>query len=341
MKSFASDNNSGIHPKILQAIHNANREHVVAYGNDIYTTRAINKFKEILDPDIDVYFVYGGTGANILGLQSITKSFEGIFCADTAHINCDECGAPEKFTGCKLITIPTLDGKITVEQIKNHFASNWTGSEHHTQPKVISITQTTELGTVYTAEEIKKITEYAHKNNMYVHMDGARIANAVASLNIDIKEITTNAGIDVLSFGGTKNGMMYGDAVIFFNKNLSTNFKFIRKQGMQLASKMRFISAQFEELLSNNLWINNATHANKMAEILSTKVCELGIELTQKTQANAVFAKLPKKHIEQIQKDYFFYVWNEEKSEVRWMTSFDTTQEDINSFVQCIAETLK
>jgi len=325
----------------MQAIQNANTENVIAYGNDIYTDKAINKFKEILGPDIDVYFVYGGTAANVLGLQSITKSFEGVFCAETAHINCDECGAPEKFIGCKLIAIPTLNGKITVEQIKSHFASNWSSSEHHVQPKVISITQTTELGTVYTPEEIKKITEYAHDNNMYVHVDGARIANAVSSLNIDIKEITTNAGIDILSFGGTKNGMMYGDAVIFFNKNLSYNFKFIRKQGMQLASKMRFISAQFEELLSNNLWINNATHANNMAQLLGNKVCELGIKLTQKVQANAVFAEIPKKYITQLQKHYFFYVWNEEKSEVRWMTSFDTTENDINQFVQFISETIK
>src|SRR5579859_271409 len=340
MRSFASDNNAGVHPQILQAIQKANVDHTVAYGDDVYTEKAINKFKELLGNDIDVYFVYGGTGANVLGLKAMTNSVDGIFCADTAHINVDECGGPEKYTGCKLLLIPTSNGKITVEQIKNHVATSWVGDQHHVQAKVISITQSTELGTVYTPQEIKEIADYAHSHNMYVHMDGARIANAVASLNVDIKEITANAGVDVLSFGGTKNGIIFGDAVVFFNKDLSINFKFIRKQGMQLASKMRFIAAQFEELFSNNLWMKNAQHANKMAQLLADKVSKLGIELTQKVQGNAVFAQVAKEYIEKLQKKYFFYVWNEEKSEVRWMTSFDTKEEDINNFVEFIKETI-
>ena len=330
---FASDNNSGVHPRILRAISRANIGHTIGYGDDEYTERAIKKFKQIFGHDIEVYFVFTGTAANTLGLKAATQSFNSIICAETSHINVDECGAPEKFTGCKLIPIPTENGKITPADIKKHLIGF--GFEHHSQPKVISITQSTELGTIYTIEEIKEISELAHKHDMFVHMDGARISNAVVALKTDFRDFTGNAGIDILSFGGTKNGMMFGEAIVFFNKNLAKNFKYYRKQGMQLFSKMRFIAAQFEELLSDNLWRKNAEHSNEMAKILASEVKKIPeIKITQPVESNAVFAIIPRESIPLLQKEYFFYVWNEKKSEVRWMTTFDTTEEDINDFVK-------
>ncbi len=339
-KGFASDNNSGIHPEILKAITSVNIGHTIAYGDDIYTERAIQRIKEHFGEDISVYFVFNGTAANVLGFKAVTHSYNSIICAETAHINVDECGAPEKFTGCKLLTIPSNNGKITVEQIKYHM--HGFDFEHHSQPKVISITQSTELGTVYTPQEVKEITVYAHSYNMLVHMDGARLCNAAVTLNLSLKEITADVGIDVLSFGITKNGAMFGEAIIFFNKKLSENFKYYRKQGMQLGSKMRFISAQFEAMLSNNLWFENASHANKMANLLADEVKDIPqIRITQKVEANGVFAIVPFKYIKTIQKEYFFYMWDEHKSEVRWMTSYDTTEEDIENFIKILKKVIK
>src|SRR3989344_3653690 len=334
-KSFASDNYSGAHPEILKAIQQANIGHAGAYGNDECTKRAVEKFKEHFGRNINVFFVYNGTGANVLGLKTVTESFNSIICAETAHLNADECGAPEKFTGCKLITVPTADGKISPEQIKKHL--HGFGDQHHAQPEVISITQPTELGTVYSVKEIKELADLAHKNNLLLHVDGARLANAAAALNKTLKQTTADVGIDVLSFGGTKNGMMFGEAVVFFNKNLSKNFTFIRKQGMQLASKMRFISAQFEAMLSNDLWLKSAMHSNRMAKLLAQEVMKIPqIKITQKVEANGIFAMVPKKYIPILQKEYFFYVWDEETGEVRWMCSFDTTEEDIYRFVELL-----
>lgn len=336
-RSFASDNNAGVHPDILKAIEAANNGHVVAYGDDPYTEKAIAEFKNILGSDIEVFFVFGGTAANVLGIKTATESFNAVICAETAHINVDECGAPEKFTGCKLLTISTTNGKITVDQIAHHV--HGIGDQHHVQAKIVSITQATEMGTLYTPKEIRAIADYVHQNNMFLHMDGARIANAVVGLGVDIKEITKKSGVDILSFGGTKNGMMFGEAVVFFNRELAKNFKFIRKQGMQLASKMRFISAQFETLFANGLWLENARHANKMARLLAEKIKEIPqVKTTQEVQANAVFAIVPKDSIPKLQEKYFFYVWNEETSEVRWMASFDTQEEDIENFVKFIKE---
>lgn len=336
-RSFASDNNAGVHPDILKAIEAANNGHVVAYGDDPYTEKTIAEFKKLLGNDIEVFFVFGGTAANVLGIKTATESFNAVICAETAHINVDECGAPEKFIGCKLLTIPTTNGKITVEQIAQHV--HGIGDQHHVQAKIVSITQATEMGTLYTPKEIKVIADYVHQNNMFLHMDGARIANAVVGLNVDIKEITKNAGVDILSFGGTKNGMMFGEAVVFFNQELAKNFKFIRKQGMQLASKMRFVSAQFEALFANDLWLENAKHANEMARLLAEKVKEIPqVKITQEVQANAVFAIVPKQAISKLQEKYFFYVWNEGTSEVRWMASFDTQKEDIENFIKFVKE---
>ncbi len=339
-KGFASDNYSGTHPKILEAIQKANLGHASAYGNDEYTAKAVKKFKEHFGKDVDVYFVYNGTGANVLGLKTVTESFNSIICAETAHLNVDECCAPEKFTGCKLLTVPTNDGKISVEKLKHHVYGF--GDQHHAQPKVISITQPTELGTLYTLKEVKELVDYAHKNNMLLHVDGARLSNAAASLNKSLKEITFDLGVDVLSFGGTKNGMMFGEAVIFRKKELSRDFAFIRKQGMQLASKMRFISSQFEELLSNDLWLKNAQHSNKMAKTLADEVKNIPkIKITQKVEASGVFAIVPKQYVPNLQEEYFFYVWNEQISEVRWMCSFDTTEDDIRDFVALLKKIVK
>ncbi|MEJ2056163.1 MAG: beta-eliminating lyase-related protein [Calditrichaceae bacterium] len=240
-RGFASDNNAGVHPDILQAIMDCNTGHTIGYGEDYYTNEAIAQFKEVFDENIDVYFVYGGTGANVLGLNALTQSHQAVFCCESAHIYVDECGAPEKFTGSKLIPLPSTNGKIEMEQVIPHLHS--VGFPHHVQPKVISISQPTEYGTIYTVEEIQALAYFAHKNNMYLHMDGARLANAAAALECELKNITCDAGVDVLSFGGTKNGMMFGEAVVFFDPNLSTEFKYMRKQGMQLHSKMRFIAA--------------------------------------------------------------------------------------------------
>ena len=334
-RGFASDNNSGVHPEIMKAIAEANQGHTIAYGDDIYTERAKAKFNEHFGSDIDIYFVFIGTAANVLGLHAASRSWNSVICAETAHINEDECGAPEKFNGFKLLTLETPDGKLTVDLIQKHMKGF--DFEHHSQPKIISITQATELGTVYTANEIKLLADFAHQNKMYLHMDGARIANAAVTLNLRFIEFTKDVGVDFLSFGGTKNGLMYGEAILFLNKELGQDFKYIRKQGMQLASKMRFISAQFERYLSDNLWFENAKHSNKMAQLLASKIADIPqIKITQKVEANGIFAIVPKNIIEDLKKEYFFYDWDESRSEVRWMTSFDTKEEDINNFVDLI-----
>jgi len=339
-RGFASDNNSGVHPDIMDAIFEANKGHTIAYGDDPYTQQAKEKFYAHFGNDIDIYFVFIGTAANVLGLNAATRSWNSVICAETAHINEDECGAPEKFNGFKLLPVETTNGKLTVDLIRKHMKGF--DFEHHSQPKVISITQATELGTIYTAEEVKVLADFAHQNNMYLHMDGARIANAAVSLNSGFKEFTKDTGVDILSFGGTKNGMMYGEAIIFLNKALGQDFKYVRKQGMQLASKMRFISVQFERYLTDNLWYDNAKHANNMAQLLASKIKEIPqIKITQKVEANGVFAKVPKEIIDDLKQEYFFYDWDESNNEVRWMCSFDTKEEDILTFVELIKSKLK
>lgn len=332
-RGFASDNNAGVHPDIFKKMEDVNYGHVISYGDDPYTPEAIELFKKHFGKDIDVYFVFNGTAANVLGINAMTQSYNAVICSDLAHLHVDECGAPEKYTGCKLLTVLSPDGKLSLEGIKSHL--HGFGFEHHAQPKIVSITQATEMGTVYSVQEIKEISDLAHEHDLYLHMDGARIANAAVSLNCSFKELTVQAGVDILSFGGTKNGMMFGEAVVFFNPALSGNFKYVRKQGMQLGSKMRFISAQFLGLLEGDLWLRNARHANNMAKYLEKKVREIPqISLTQPVESNAVFAILPKEIIPELQKKFFFYVWNEITSEVRWMTSYDTTKEDIDRFIQ-------
>jgi threonine aldolase len=339
-RSFASDNNAGVHPEIIAAVKKANDGHVIAYGDDPFTARAVKLFQKHFGREVAVYFVYGGTGANVLGLKAITKSHQAIICAATAHVNVDECGAPENFSGCKLLTVQTPDGKLRIEHIKPLL--HGIGVEHHVQPAVITIAQATEMGTIYTKKEIKTLATFAHDNGMLLHVDGARLANAAVSLEASLKEITGDAGVDVLSFGGTKNGMMYGEAVVFFDSKLAHDFKYIRKQGMHLPSKMRFISAQFEAMLSGDLWRRGPTHANRMARLLANELAKLSqIKITQPVESNGVFAVIPKKYIPALQKKYFFYVWNEEISEVRLMASFDTSEDDVRDFVKLVRKTVK
>jgi threonine aldolase len=339
-RNFASDNNAGVHPEILEAIAQANQGHVVAYGDDAYTHSAIRKFEEQFGPDIAVFFTFNGTGANVLSLQALTQSFHSVLCSAYAHIYTDECGAPEKHTGCKLIPLPQENGKITLEFVRH--AYHGVGDEHHSQPRVISITQSTEMGTVYRPEEIQALAQFAHEHDMFLHVDGARIANAAAALDQTLRQATRDLGVDVLSFGGTKNGIMGGEAVVFFNPERGKDFLYLRKQSMQLASKMRFIAAQFEALLTNDLWRSSAEHANRMARLLEKEISRIpGVKVVWKVEANGVFAQIPQHSIEKIKQQYFFYTWMEEESIVRWMCSFDTTEEDIRRFAAVVAEAVK
>lgn len=339
-KSFASDNNAGVHPNIIKALQECNVGHVIGYGDDPFTKAAIKTIKTLFNQETEIYFVYGGTGANVLAVGSVCRPFESAICAQTAHINVDECGAPERFSGCKLIDIPARDGKLTPDLIKPQLYGF--GFEHHSQPKLISISQPTEMGTVYSIDELKALKNLANEYNLYLHMDGARISNAAAYLNKTFKEITIDVGIDVLSFGGNKNGLMFGEALLFFNSELSKNFKYIRKQAMQLHSKMRFISKQFDTYLNSGLWKMNAQHSNQMAQTLQKKVASFSeVEITQPVQTNALFVKIPKGKISKIQDESYFYIWDENSGEVRWMTAFDTTEDDIDRFIEILKKYLK
>jgi threonine aldolase len=330
IRSFASDNNAGVHPQVLDALARANAGHVVGYGDDPYTARAVAKFREHLG-DVEVFFVFNGTGANVLSLQALMRSYQAVICSEAAHIYTDECGAPEKFTGCKLLPVATANGKITVADIEHHY--HGLGDQHHVQPQAVSITQATEMGTVYQPEEVRALAEFTHARGMYLHMDGARIANAAVSLGLGLREATGDLGVDVLSFGGTKNGLLGAEAVVFFKRALCEDFLFWRKQSMQLASKMRFLAVQFETLLSEDLWLRSAQHANRMARMLEEELRHVpGVKVVYPVEANGVFAQVPKAAIPKIQDRYFFYVWNEERGVVRWMCSFDTTEEDIREF---------
>jgi threonine aldolase len=340
IRSFASDNNAGVHPEVLDAIVRANQGHVIAYGDDDYTRSAVAKFEEHFGTGIDVFFTFNGTGANVLGLQSMTRPYQAVLCSDYAHIYCDECGAPEKHMGCKLIPLHHQDGKINVDLVRH--AYHGIGDQHHVQARVISITQSSEMGTVYQPEEVQALAKFAHEHEMFLHMDGARIANAAVGLGQTLRQATRDLGVDVLSFGGTKNGMLGGEAVVFFNRTFSTDFLFLRKQGMQLASKMRFIAAQFEALLTDDLWRKSAEHANRMARLLEAKVRKIpNVKVVWKVQANGVFAQIPQAAIQKIKEQYFFYPWIEEENIVRWMCSFDTTEDDIQNFAKVVAQAVK
>ncbi|WP_420716803.1 MULTISPECIES: threonine aldolase family protein [unclassified Streptomyces] len=339
VRGFASDNYAGVHPEILEAIALANGGHQVSYGDDEYTEHLQKIFRSHFGPYAQAYPVFNGTGANVTALQALTDRWGAVVCAESAHINVDEGGAPERMAGLKLLTVPTPDGKLTPELIDRQ-AWGWE-DEHRAMPQVVSITQNTELGTVYTVDEIRAICEHAHGMGMKVHLDGARMANAAAALDVPMRAFTNAVGVDVLSYGGTKNGMMFGEAVVVLNPDAVRQMKHIRKMSMQLASKMRFVSVQLEALLAKDLWLRNARHANAMAQRLAAGVRETdGVEILYPVQANAVFARLPHAVTRRLQERFRFYFWDEIAGDVRWMCSYDTQEEDVDAFLQALKEEL-
>jgi threonine aldolase len=335
-RGFASDNYAGIHPEVLAAMSGVNPGHQVAYGDDDETARLSQMVREQFGPSAQVFPVFNGTGANVVALSSICSRWEAVICAESAHINVDEGGAPEKVAGLKMHLVPTPDGKLTPELIDSQA---WGfGDVHRAQPRAVSITQSTELGTVYRPEEIRALADHVHERGLALHLDGARIANAAASLGVGLREITTDVGVDVVSFGGTKNGAMIGEAVIVLSPEFARAVPFLRKSSMQLSSKMRFVSAQLAALLTDDLWRRNAEHANAMARRLEARVQEIeGISLTRPVEANALFPILPPDVTERLQKRFRFYTWNQHTGEVRWMCSWDTTESDVDEFADAIA----
>jgi threonine aldolase len=339
-RGFGSDNHSGVHPRIFEAIARANLEHAPSYGTDEWTEKAEKVFREHFGPKAEIFFVFNGTAANVLSLKASAKSFQSCYCTDFAHLNVDECGAPEYLAGIKLIPLPSLNGKLRLPDLKRAHIRR--GDQHTAQGQIVSLTQPTEFGTLYSMEELKEIITWAKSENLYVHIDGARLANAAVGLKKSFKEFTTDLGVDIVSFGGTKNGLMMGEAVVFLNPTLAKDFKFYRKQMAQLPSKTRFISAQFLEYFSNELWKKIATHSCEMAEKLYQTVKSLpGVEVTQSRESNAVFAKIPQAWVKPLREKRFFYVWDEYTFECRWMTSWDTEITDIEDFVQGLKELSK
>lgn len=337
--SFGSDNHSGAAPQIMEAIAKANTGFAIAYGEDAHTKEAEELFKKEFGPETEVYFVFNGTGANILALKALTNSFNSIICAESAHINVDECGAPEKLTGCKLVPVTPTDGKVTAESVKKELKGF--GFQHHSQPKVLSVSQPTELGTLYTPQEIKALADLMHEHGGYLHVDGSRISNAAASLNLKISEFTSDLGVDALSFGGTKNGMLIGEAVLFFKKEHAQNFLYYRKQAAQLFSKNRFIAAQFTEFLKDGLNIKLAAHSNSMAKYMESQLKEIPqVKISRPVETNGVFAILDKELTEELMKKHFFYVWDEDTGEVRWMCSWNTQKDDIDKFINDLKQLL-
>jgi len=333
MRSFGSDNYSGVHPKVMQALNAANVDHAPAYGDDAWTERAEALFKKEFGDDIEVLPVFGGTGANVVGLSALVSLCHGILCTSVSHLWEHECGAPEAFTGCRLIPVESPNGKLTVDLIRARLGG--VGDQHEVQPKVVSITQSNELGLVYTFEEIQEIARFARSRGLYLHMDGARIANAAVRLNRGLRECTRDLGVDVLSFGGTKNGLMFGEAVLFFRKEIAENARYLRKRAAQLPSKMRYVSAQMEALLTGGLWRENATRANRMALLLAGRIAHVsGVEIAYPVETNMVYVRLSPSVFEFLSEHASFYVEDQAARLVRWVTSFDTTEGDIEDFVK-------
>jgi len=333
-RGFASDNASGAHPAVIAAIAEANRGHVHAYGDDPWTSRARELIKEHFGSQAEAFFVFNGTGANVTALQALMRSFEAVICPESAHINSDECGAPERFTGGKLLAVATPDGKLTPALVEG--AIRGVGFEHAVQPCVVSITQSSEYGTVYSPAELAALARVARAHGLKLHVDGARLANAAAALGCTLGEAC--AGADVVSFGATKNGAVLAESVVFLDPVLAADFKYVRKQSAQLASKMRFLSAQFIALLEADLWRENAAHANAMARLLAERAGMVpGVRITQPVQANEVFAVLPHDAIAPLQAEFDFYTWDERADEVRWVASWDTTEEDVERLVAALA----
>jgi threonine aldolase len=333
--SFASDNAAGVHPSVMEALASANEGSALAYGSDEWTARTTERFASLFDTDVEVALCWGGTGANVVALQTLLRPWQAVICTDGAHINVDECGALERFAGAKLLDVPATDGKLVPAQVEQHL--HLLGDEHHVQPAVVSITQSTESGTLYSIDEIAQIAAVAHDHGMYVHVDGARIANATAALGgtVDtLRAMTVGAGVDVITFGGTKAGMMYGEAVVHLRPELGRDVLFVRKQAGQLPSKMRYVAAQFEALLADDLWLRLAGHANAEARALYDAVDGIaGVKVTREPQVNSVFARLDRDVITALQAWSFFWDWDIHSSEVRWMTSWATTEADVERFV--------
>jgi threonine aldolase len=336
MKSFASDNYAGVMPEIMDAISAANNYHARSYGADDITAETIALFRKVFEAEVDVCFVFNGTGANVLSISSATQSFNAVLCADTSHIYCDESSAPETFTGCRFFPLKANDhGKLDIETIKTRLIRK--GDVHYAQATMLSITQSTEYGTIYSQKEIQEIAELCKEHGLYLHVDGSRFFNAAAALGCTLADITSKAGVDILSLGGTKAGMMFGEAVVVFNKRLAKEISFKHKQVMQLASKTRFISAQFGRMLKDDFWKKAAGHANKMAGLLNSELSLLNkVKITKPTQANAVFAEIPREWYEPLQEHYPFYVWNEHTHEVRLMCAWDTEETDIRNFIAAV-----
>jgi threonine aldolase len=327
---FASDNHAGVHPEVVAAIAAANEGHAPAYGADAWTARAAERFREHFGAAARAFPVFNGTAANVLCLETLTEPWEGVVCARTAHLNADECGAPER-AGRKLLAVDAPDGRLEPELVEPQLVR--IGDEHVIQPRVISISQSTELGTVYPPDAVAALADWAHAHGMLLHIDGARLCNAAAGLGVPLRALTTDAGVDALSFGGTKNGLMGAEAVVLLREDVGATFKFLRKQAMQLASKMRYIAAQLDVLLEGDLWLRSAAHANAMARRLAAGVDDIpALRITQPVEANGVFAVLDPAATERLQREWPFYVWNEATGEVRWMTAWDTEPDDVDTF---------
>jgi threonine aldolase len=337
MKSFASDNYAGAHPEILAALSRANDGHAVSYGADPWTARAEEVLREHFGPGAQSFLVFNGSGANVLALRAACRPWEAVICTQSAHVNVDEGGAPERLAGVKLLTVAAPDGKLTPESV--HAQITRVGDEHAVQPRLVTITQSTELGTRYTPQEISALADVAHRHGLLVHVDGARLANAAAGLGVGLAALSTDVGVDLVSLGGTKNGMILGEAVVILAPELADGFRYLRKQTLQLASKGRFLAAQFVAMFEGDLWRRNAEQANAMAARLAARLSELpSVRITQRVQANGVFAVLPKRAVETVRPSWPFYTWDEQTGEVRLMCSWDTTSEDVDAFASAIAD---
>jgi threonine aldolase len=335
---FASDNHAAVHPEVMDAIAAANHGHAGAYGADPWTARAAQRFREHFGPAARAFPVFNGTGANVLCLEALTQRWQAIVCARTAHLHVDECGAPER-AGRKLLVVDTPDGRLTPELVEPLLVR--AGDEHVVQPRVVSIAQSTELGTVYPPEAVAALADWAHRRGLLLHVDGARLCNAAAALDVPLRALTTDVGVDAVSFGGTKNGLMGAEAVVLLREDAGDGLKFLRKQAMQLASKMRYLSAQLDALLAGDLWLRSAAHANAMAHRLGAALEGVdGLTITQPVEANAVFAVLDAAASERLQQDWTFYVWDENTGEVRWMTAWDTGPEDVDAFAAAVRAAL-
>lgn len=336
MKSFASDNYAGVLPEVMKALMEANIEHAGSYGNDELTKDTVALFRKVFDAELDVHFVFNGTGANVLSISAATQSYNAVLCADISHIYNDESSAPETFTGCRFFPLPiNEDGKLEIETVRQRLIRK--GDLHFPQIKMLSLTQSTEYGSVYTTEELTAFGNLCREHDLYFHIDGSRFFNATASLACDLKDISTKVGVDILSLGGTKLGMMFGEAVLVFNHNLSEHLKYKHKQVMQLASKTRFIAAQYQALLKDELWRKTALHANNMAQKLAQGLKPFAqIKITRPVSANVVFATLPLSWNEPLTQQFPFYVWREDINEVRLMCAWDTSENDIDLFIKAI-----